>query len=183
ADVWIGSCEPIGECFHECDDLILLGIRQSEVTDRHVLILRDLGCRPAVYFFNCSSRAVSGLDLHPIHVARIVEVDELLQALDVTIVEELFLEVGTRSIRTACALRRYKGYIACGHGLHLTVGLWRKLRPTRVRAGSSRVTTPEKFAQAKIGICDACGVRRKPEGIRRALIINGDSRVLRQTEV
>src|SRR5579864_4345562 len=106
---------------------------------------------------------MSTLDSKGIHVPCVVEVHELLQALDVAIVEELLLEVGSRSVRTAGALRRYKGHVACGHGLHLTVGGWRKLRPTRIRAGKSRVTAPEKFAQAKIGVGKACGVGRKSE--------------------
>src|ERR1700741_5534021 len=118
-----------------------------------------------------------------IHVPCVVKVNQLLQALDVAIVEELLLEVGSRSIRTACALRRYKGHVACGHCLHLTVGGWRKLRPTRIRAGGSFVTASKKFTQAKIGIRKACGVERKSEGIRGGLIKNRDSGILRQTEI
>src|SRR5579864_5363544 len=118
-----------------------------------------------------------------IHVPCVVEVNQLLQALDVAIVEELLLEVGSRSVRTACALRRYKRHVACGHGLHLTVGGRSKLGPSRIRAGGSFVTASEKFTQAKIGIGKACGVERKSEGIRRALIKNRDSGILRQTEI
>src|ERR1700741_3553029 len=118
-----------------------------------------------------------------IHIPCVVEVNQLLQALDVAIVEELLLEVGSRSIRTACALRRYQGHIACGHGLHLTVGSRSKLRPTRIRAGKSRVTAPEKFAQAKIGICEACGVGRKSERVWYGLIVNQVSGVPGQPEI
>src|SRR5882757_1920745 len=49
--------------------------------------------RPAVYFFDRSIRAMSGSDIIGIYVARVIEVDELFQALDIAVVEELFLEI------------------------------------------------------------------------------------------
>src|SRR5580700_6374651 len=106
-----------------------------------------------------------------------------LQALDVAIVEELLLEIGPRSIRAACALGWYHRHIACGHGLHLTVGGWRKLGPTRIRVGSGTETASKESSQSEIGVCKAPRIRSKPEGIRRALIKKSDSRILRQTEI
>src|SRR6266404_5110506 len=75
---------------------VFLRVRQAEVADRHVDVVRDLGHRPAVHLFHRSRRAVSRRDLEPKHVPRIVEMDELLQALGVAIVKELLLEVRYR---------------------------------------------------------------------------------------
>src|SRR5206468_12943839 len=68
---------------------------------RHVNVVGNFGHRPAVYLFRCSCRAVPGSDveLKCENVARVVEVHELLQALDVAIVEELLLEVRSWSLR------------------------------------------------------------------------------------
>src|SRR4029077_11023598 len=87
--------ETIRECLQKCHDLILLLIGQAEVTGGHIDIVPDLGPRPAVYFFDRSIRTVSGsnVERNPLNVTRIVEVDELLQALDVAVVKELLLEV------------------------------------------------------------------------------------------
>src|SRR2546425_6756681 len=91
--VGVRSRETIRECSQEDDDQVLLVIRQAETTDRHVEIVRDLRRRPAIYFFGLSCRAVSRRDVEWVHVARVVEVDELLQALDVAVMKEPLLEV------------------------------------------------------------------------------------------
>jgi hypothetical protein len=80
----------------ESRDQVLLVIRQAEITDRHVDVVRDLGHGPAVHLFRRSLRAVSGRDVLRKHVARVVEMDELLQALGVAIVKERLLEVRDR---------------------------------------------------------------------------------------
>src|SRR5438132_6609264 len=85
--------ETIGERLQERDNLVFFLIGQAEHTGGHIDIVRHLGPRPAVYFFDRSFRAVSGSDVKRIYVARVVEVDELLQALDIAIVKELLLEV------------------------------------------------------------------------------------------
>src|SRR5438105_3556730 len=81
--VGVRSRETIGERLHERDNLDFFLIGQIEITNCHVDIVRHLGPRPAVYFFGCSWRAVSGSNVERIYVAGVVEVDELLQALDV----------------------------------------------------------------------------------------------------
>src|SRR4029077_692685 len=91
-DVGKRCCETVRECLHEDHEQVLLPIRQAEITDRHVEVVRDLGHGPAVYFFSRSCRAVSGSDVKLKNIACIVEMYELLQALDVTIVKELLLE-------------------------------------------------------------------------------------------
>src|SRR5258707_14362706 len=88
----VRCCEAVRECLHESDELVLLRIRQHQIADRHVEVRRDLGRRPAIYFLRSSCRAASHLDGELEHVARIIEVNELLQALDIAVVEELLLE-------------------------------------------------------------------------------------------
>src|SRR5437588_7593259 len=85
--------ETIGERLQERDNLVFFLIGQTETTGGHIDIVRHLGPRPAVYFFDRSIRAMSGSDVECIHVAGVVEVDQLLQALDVAVVKELLLEV------------------------------------------------------------------------------------------
>src|SRR5207253_6140745 len=102
---------------------ILLLIRQGEITDRHVEVVWDLGHGPSVYFFSRSRRAVSRRDVEWKHVARIVEMDELLQALGVAIVKELLLEVGPG--RLGGTTWRRHGHVARRGHLHLAVGSWR----------------------------------------------------------
>src|SRR5215472_7225079 len=94
-DVRIRRCETIRKCLQEAHDLILLLIRQTEVADGHVDVVRNLGYRPAIDLFRLSFRTVSRRDLELKHIAGIVEMNELLQALGVAIVKELFLEIGS----------------------------------------------------------------------------------------
>src|SRR5205807_5092022 len=108
-----------------------------------------------------------------VHVARVVEVYELFQALDVTIVEELFLEVRSRSIGAARALCRYHRHVASRRCLHSTVLLWCVLSPTLVGAGPSTETASQEFAQSQISIAKAQGIGGEPVGIRLGLIVEG----------
>src|SRR5260370_4359635 len=88
--------EPVRQCFQKFNDLIPLLIRQAKITAGHIDIVRHLWHRPAVYFFGGSWRAMSESDRVRIFVARIVEMYELLQALNVAVVKEALLEVRTR---------------------------------------------------------------------------------------
>ncbi len=98
-DVGVGTharvrwVEAVIQCLHDDHELVLLLIRQAEITDRHVDVVRDFGHWPAIYLFGRPLRAVSGSDGEWELVACVVKMDELLQALDVAIVEELLLEV------------------------------------------------------------------------------------------
>ena len=87
-DVRVRRSVAVGESLEKRDDLILLLIRQTEHTGCHIDIRRDLGHGPAIHLFHRSCRALPGLDGEWVHVARVVEVDELFQALDVTVVEK-----------------------------------------------------------------------------------------------
>src|SRR5207248_9136031 len=85
----------IGKRLQARDNRVFFLIGQAEITGGHIDIVRHLGHRPAVYFFDRSIRAMSGSNVvrKPRFVARVVEVDELLQALDVAVVKELLLEI------------------------------------------------------------------------------------------
>src|ERR1700740_1982007 len=105
------------------------------MADGHVLVLRDFSRWPAIYLFRCSCGALAGFHLHPKVVTRVVEMDELLQALDVAVVEELLLEVRAWGFRRG-TLRRHKTHVARRHRLHLPIGCWCELDPGRVRVGT-----------------------------------------------
>src|SRR5260370_25259733 len=113
----VRSCEAVRECLHESYELVLLGVTEAETADRHRHVLRDLGRRPAGYFFDSSCWAVSASDVELKHVARVVEVHELLQALDIAVVEELLLEVRPRRLGSG-TLWRCHGHIARRWHLH-----------------------------------------------------------------
>src|SRR5438874_9060387 len=78
--VGVRSRETIGERLQERDNLVFFCIGQTEITNCPIDIVRHLGPRPAVYFFGRSWRTMPGSDVERIYVARVVEVDELLQA-------------------------------------------------------------------------------------------------------
>src|SRR5258708_40010785 len=82
-------------------------------------------------FFGLSFRTVSRGDLERVHIARIVEMNELLETLDVAIVEELFLEIGPGRLGGG-TLRRCHRHIARRRRLHLAVAGWGVLYPLRV---------------------------------------------------
>jgi len=58
-NVGIRCREAVRERLQESDYQVLFVIGQSEHSNRHVDIVRDLRHRPAVYFFGCSRGAVS----------------------------------------------------------------------------------------------------------------------------
>ena len=93
--IGVRSRETIGKGLQERDNLVFFLIGQAEITGGHIDIVRHLGPRPAVYFFDRSIRAVSGSNVErkPWFVARVVEVDQLFQAFNVAVVKELLLEV------------------------------------------------------------------------------------------
>src|SRR5207302_339478 len=118
-----------------------------------------------------SRRALSALDRHPIHVARVVEVDELLQALDVAVVEELLLEEG--SGRLGGTTRRRHGHIARCRDLELAVDFRGQRYPLRVGVWSGSETTSEEGPHSQVSVAEAEGVRCESEGIRLGLIVEG----------
>src|SRR6266478_6468852 len=127
----------------ESNDLVFLLIRQAEIAGRHVDIVLDLGGRPAVYFFRCSCRAMSGSDREGKFVAGVVEVNQLLQALDVAVMKKLLLEIGPGCLGSR-ALWRCHGHIARRHYLLLAIDARRKRCPILVRVGSGTEATAEE---------------------------------------
>jgi hypothetical protein len=73
-------------------DLSFLFIGQTKITERPIDVLRDLGLGPAINFLSSSCRAVSGLYGVCVLIARVIEMDQLFQAFDVTIVKERLLK-------------------------------------------------------------------------------------------
>src|ERR1700741_270084 len=144
-DVGIWCCVTVREGLQEGYDLVLFLVGQHQVTDCHILVVVYLWHRPAVDFLGGSRRAVSGSDV--VHISRfvagIVEVHELLQALDVAVVEELLLEVRPRSLggRT---LWRCHGDVGRAGRWHLAIRSWPKLCPMVIRACQGAETASEE---------------------------------------
>src|SRR5260370_4231260 len=141
--VWVRCRVTVRECLQEGNDLVLFLVRHAEIPGRHVDVVRDLGHGPAVYFFGRSCRAVPGSDVVLIFVARVVEVDELLQALDVAVMKELLLEVRPRCLGRR-TLRWRHSRIARRRHLHLAIGTRSKLCPGRVWVGSGTRTASQE---------------------------------------
>src|SRR5258708_31939586 len=175
--------ETIGECFQEGNDLVLLRIRQAEHTRRRVEIVRDLFHRPAGHPLNRSFRAVPRSDwLGKAGVARIVEMYKLLQALDVAVMKELFLEVRfPRAGFGGGTLRRRHRHIASRGHLELAVNHWCKLYPRPVRVGAGTKTASEESSHSQISVAETERIPNEPEGIRRGLIIESIPGIQRQT--
>src|SRR6266566_1548388 len=163
--------ETIGERLQDRDNLVFFLIGQAEHTGGHIDIVRHLGPRPAVYFFCRSFRAVSGSDVKRIYVACVVEVDELLQALDIAIVKELLLEVRPGRLGGG-TLWRCHSHIARRRNLHLAVGKWCKLSPSYVRVGGGTETASEEGSHPQVSIAEAEGIGSEASEIRRGLIID-----------
>src|SRR5215469_14318523 len=127
--VRVRSGETISERLEERNDLVFFLICQTKIASRHVEVVFYLGHGPAVNPLDCSLRAVTRGDrVREGRVASVVEMDKLLQALDVAIVEKLLLEV--RPWRFSCrTLLRCHRHIARGRHLHLSVDRWGKFSP------------------------------------------------------
>src|SRR5258705_13613696 len=82
----------VSQCLQKRDELILPFIGQPEVPNRCVHILHDFWRRPANHLFSRSALLAMRK-----FVARVIEVNDLLQALKVAIVCVRFDEVATRS--------------------------------------------------------------------------------------
>src|SRR2546421_4806040 len=141
--VGVRSRETIGERLQERDNLVFFQIGQTEITNCPVDIVRHLGPRPAVYFFDRSWRAVSGSNVEPKLGARVVEVDELLQALDVAVVTEHLLKVRPGRLGGG-TLWWCHSHVARRRHLHFAIASRCKFSPTRVRAGPGTETASEK---------------------------------------
>src|SRR4029077_19424519 len=106
------------------------------------------------HLFRRSRRAVSRRHREAQQVARIVEVDELLQAFDVAIVEELLLEVrsGRLGGRT---LWRCHAHVARRRHLELAVDIRGLRYPRRVRVGTGTETASEESSHSQVPVAEA----------------------------
>src|SRR6266478_7886921 len=162
--------ETVRQCFQKFDDLVLLLIRQAKITAGHIDIVPHLWHGPAVYFFGRSLRAMSGSDRVCILIARIVEMYELLQALNVAVVKEPLLEVGPGGFGSR-TLWRCQCHVARRNHLHLAVDRWCVLPPTHVRVGTGTEPAPEESPESQISVSEAVRIGSEPVGIRLGLII------------
>jgi len=156
---------------------------------RRVQIVRDLFHRPAGHPLNRSWRAVSGSDREgKAGVARVVEMYELFQALDVAVVKEPLLEVWFSDAGfSGGTLWRCRRHIAnCGH-LELTVNSQKTgrrgciLYPRAVWVGARAETTSEESSHPQISVAETERIPNEPKGIRRGLIIESIPRIQRET--
>src|ERR1700722_6861652 len=180
ADIWIWRCVAIREYFEKCNDLVLLRIREAEHPRRHVdnLVVVDFGRWPAGYFFDSPWRAVSRRDREWIHVTRVVEMYQLLEALDIAVVKKLLLEIRLdRAGLRGGALCRRHSHIARGGHLHLTVDRWCVLCPTRVWVGRGADAASKKCSQSQISVAEAVRIPREAENIRSGLIVESIPRI------
>src|SRR5262249_50723303 len=83
----------VRECLQEGYDLVFLFIGQPQISNRRVPVLRDLRIWPARHLLS-SSAILTTREF----VARVVEVDDFLQALEVAIVHVGLDEVGARPL-------------------------------------------------------------------------------------
>src|ERR1700733_8273120 len=140
------------------------------MTDSHVLVYRNLGRRPAIHPFGCSCRAVAAFNGRiPIDVARIVEMDQLLQALNVAIMEKLLLEVRPWGFGGR-ALRRRQAHVARCHSLHLTIRSLCEWKPRRVGIRSGAETASQESTQSEIRVDVAFRIRGISKTIRCRLV-------------
>src|SRR6266849_7199329 len=107
---------------------------------------------------------------------------ELLQALDVAVMKELFLEVrfpgagfGGGTLR-----RRHRHIASRGH-LELAVNHWCKLYPRPVRVGAGTKTASEESSHSQISVAETERIPNEPKGIRRGLIIESIPGIQRHT--
>src|SRR5258707_10279742 len=182
-DIRERCCETVGERLKEGHDLVLFRIGQAEHPDGHVLIVLHLGHWPAVHLFRGARRTVPGsYSGKRKSVSGVIEVHQLLQALDVAVMEELLLEVRPGSLggRT---LRRNHGDVACRGCLHASIIEWRELCPIVIRARPRTGTASQEGSQSQVSKGEAKGICGEAEEIRRVLVINGIPGIQGQAEI
>src|SRR5260370_32876109 len=93
---------------------------------------------------------------------------ELFQALDVAIVEELFLEVRPRSFGCG-TLRGRHGHVARRGRLHSAVPGWRKLCPLRIRIGPRADTASEECPYSEVPVAESKWIPGEAKEVRGGL--------------
>src|SRR6202035_2352741 len=134
---------------------------------------------PAGYPLDCSFRAVSRSDrVGKAGVARVVEMHELLQALDVAVVKERLLEVRFPGASFGGGTLRWcHCHIAHRGHLKLAVNTWCKLYPVPVWVGAGAETTSQESSHSQISVAETVRIPDESKGIRRGLIIESIPRI------
>src|SRR5260370_7972306 len=94
---------------------------------------------------------MSGSDRVRILVARVVEMYELLQALNVAVVKEPLLEVGPGGFGCS-TLWRWQCHGGHRHHLHLAVDSWPPLPPTHVRVWAGNQPAPVESLLSQLSL-------------------------------
>jgi len=174
--------ETVSECFQEGNDLVLLRVRQAEHTRRRVEIVRDLLHRPAGHPLNRPWWAVSGSDrVGKACVPCVIEMYQLLEALDVAVMKEPLLEVRlSRAGFGGGTLRGCHRHIANRGHLELAINTWSKLYPCPVWVGTGAETTSQESSHSQISVAETVRIPDESKVIRRGLIIESIPRIERQ---
>src|ERR1700751_3510987 len=107
---------------------------------------------------------------------------ELFQALNVTVMEKLLLEVGARRFGGG-TLWRCKPRVARCRDLHFAIGNGCKLSPRQIWIGRRSESASQEGAQPEIGERETFGIRGESGGIRSGLKVKGVSGILGQSKI
>src|ERR1039457_7543207 len=88
--------ETVNKCLKEGNNFIFLRVCLAKLTDRLVYVIPVLGHGPTCHLFNRSRGALSGLYGESVHIARVIEVDDLLQGRQIAVMHERLDETGIR---------------------------------------------------------------------------------------
>src|ERR1700730_15947565 len=119
---------------------------------------------------------MSGSDRIRILVARIVEMHELLQALNVAVVKEPLLEVWPGGFGGRTLWRRH-GHLARRRHLHLGVDHRGVLPPTHIWVGTRTEPASEERSKSQISVAETVRIGCESIGIRLGLVIESISRI------
>lgn len=116
------------------------------------------------------------------HIARVIEVNKLFEALDVAIVKELFLEVRARSLGGGTLRGRHRR-ISRSRSLHSAVPRRRKLCPIRIRIRPGTESASEERPDSQVPVTEAKGIRDESEGVGRRLVEEGIPGIQRHAKI
>jgi len=173
--VRVGCGKAVAKCFQESDELGFFRGRQTELTYRHVLRLWNLGCRLTVHLLLRSRGAMSRFHIEREYIARVIEVDDFLQTLQVSIVHVCF--------RKGLAIRTLGSHVHVSSGGHLHKAVESRCQrcPVRVRRRPRKISQKEPYSQ--VGEAETGWIGSKSETVRRALEVKRIGRILGQAKI
>ena len=163
--------EAIRQSFQERHQIVFLGARQTEFANGHIFVVRVFRRRPAVHFLHRSRATLSVDECSRIGVARVVEVDDFLEAQQIAVVHVRLDETG---------VRHFAHVAGCG-GLELAFEERQVFSPGQIWRGS--VVAIQEKTNSLVDEAYAQGVAGEAPLIREAFRIPWEDRVLRQAEI